>query len=289
MTKPPASADGLDITRPDELTQAEIDAFRAYYAASKGQSLAGLEFWLEFRPDVLKRYRLGVRETGTVAGRDHPMMRGCAWLQYYTVARYEEGIGYQIHNLRSAGASKAVILDTLAVAFLHSGPPGIEAVARSSQETLRTYEDPPAGHGWPDGWSVEPGAFDSGMDFSDTEATASDLKSLEDWYRRALGEVPGSVAFLAAHQPRFLKAYRNRFEHALRGGLPKQMMAYLLLNLHVVQRNPDGIREAALLGRWMGMTKGQLLDAALWGFYFGGMEAFGLVEEAAGDVFRSLA
>src|SRR5205807_9084442 len=41
MAKLPSSADGLDVTRPEDITQAEIDPFRAYYAASKGRSLPG--------------------------------------------------------------------------------------------------------------------------------------------------------------------------------------------------------------------------------------------------------
>lgn len=288
MAKPPPGADGLDIDRPDELTPTEVDAFRAYYAESKGQSLAGLEFWLEFRPDVLKRYRLGVRETGTETGKAHPLMRGLAWLQYYTVSGYEEGIRYQLHNVRSAGASRALVLDTLAVAFLHSGPRGIDYVARSSRPTLRDWVDPEPASLWPDGWGFDPKAFASGMDFSTPEASPGDLGHLERWYEVTLGEVPGHVRFLLRHRPGFAKAYRNRFEHAIRDALPAQMMAYLLLNLHVVHRFGPGIREAVLLGRALGMTKDQLLDAVLWGFYFGGVEAFSVVDDFAGDVLAEL-
>ena len=289
MAKPPPAADGLIIDKPDELTAEEVETFRAYYAQSKGQSLAGHEFWLELRPDVLKRYRLGVRETGTDAGRAHPLMRGLAWLQYYTVSAYEEGIRYQLHNVRSAGASKGMVLDTLAVAYLHSGPRGIDYVARSSLDTLRNWEDPEPAGTWPEAWGFNPDAFRSGADFSVPEASAADLAAIEGWYEKTLGEVPGYVRFLARNRPNFLKAYRGRFEHAIRDALPAQMMAYLLLNLHVVNRFGDGIREAALLGRALGMASDELLDAVLWGFYFGGVEAFSLVEDVAGDILGPVA
>jgi hypothetical protein len=288
VTKPPPSADGLLIDRPDELTPEEVEAFRAYYAQSKGQSLAGLEFWLELRPDVLKRYRLGVRETGTETGRAHPLMRGLAWLQYYTVSAYEEGIRYQLHNVASAGATRGMVLDTLAVAFLHSGPRGIDFVARSSMDVIRDWKDADPPGRWPEGWRFDPTALSSGADFSVAEASGADLAAIEGWYASTLGEVPGYVRFLARHRPNFLKAYRNRFEHAIRDALPVQMMAYLLLNLHVVHRFGDGIREAALLGRTLGMTNDALVDAVLWGFYFGGVEAFSLVEDVAGDILGPL-
>src|SRR5205807_700854 len=142
----------------------------------------------------LKRYRLGVHETGTATGRAHPLMRGMAWLHYYVVSRYEEGIAYQLSNVRSAGATKQMILDALAIAFLHSGPPGMGCVATSSTDFLLSYDDPEErADRWPTHWSVDDAAFDSGMDFTDHEASDEDLERLHAWYAKTLGEVPGYV------------------------------------------------------------------------------------------------
>ena len=56
-----AEDDGLDISNPDVTTPEEVARFRAFYARVKGGSLPAHEFWLEFRPDVLKRQRARVR------------------------------------------------------------------------------------------------------------------------------------------------------------------------------------------------------------------------------------
>ena len=52
-----AYQDGLDVSRPDEMTAAEIEAYRREYTGSNKGLLDSFEFWLEFRPDVLKRHK----------------------------------------------------------------------------------------------------------------------------------------------------------------------------------------------------------------------------------------
>ena len=48
---------GLDVSRPDEMTAEEIEAYRSEYTGSNKGLLDSFEFWLEFRPDVLKRHK----------------------------------------------------------------------------------------------------------------------------------------------------------------------------------------------------------------------------------------
>jgi hypothetical protein len=94
------------------------------------------------------------------------------------------------------------------------------------------------------------------------------------------------VRFLAQHRPGLLKAYRDRYEHAIRDSLPKQMLPWLMLNYNVVRGFHEGIRENVLLGRALGMTKEQLLDAICFGVLHAGANALGIAEEAAGDLLR---
>jgi hypothetical protein len=279
-------ADGLLVAIPDVTTAEEIAAFRAYYARTKGQVLPGFEFLLEHRPDVLKRYRAGVRVTTSAEWRGYPLQMVLQHLHQYVISAYGDGIAYQVHVARNAGASKAMVLDVVAVAFLHSGPRGLNFAATAAGDSIRDYADPAPGK-WPDAWSVDADAFCSGMNFNEAAASAEDLRKLEDWYMRTIGELPPYVSFLSQHSPDLLKAYRNRYEHCLRA-LPKQMMPYLLLNYNVSRGFADGIRENVLLGKAFGMTKKQLTDPIVWSLYYGGVESYDLAHRAAGDVLDSM-
>ena len=80
-----------------------------------------------------------------------------------------------------------------------------------------------------------------------------------------------------------LKAYRNRYEHAIRDALPKQMLPFALLHWSTIHGWKEGIRENVLLGRRLGMTRGQLTDAMFWSLY-SGPEALSLADEAVGEL-----
>lgn len=89
---------------------------------------------------------------------------------------------------------------------------------------------------------------------------------------------------MAERQPSLLKAFRDRMEHAIRDALPKQMLPYMWLQYHVARANADGIREAALLGRAMGMTDAQIVEAIGWGMSYGGPSAVTLAARATRDI-----
>ncbi len=282
-----ALQDGLDVSRPDVTTDEEIAAYRAEYERTNKGLLDSFEFWLEFRPDVLKRHKARTRHFRSAAEPDRPLVGILAAIHQYAVAAFPEGIAYEIRLAQTLGATRAAILDTLSVAFIHSGHPGMYATARSAP-FLRTYVDPAPGRGFPDGWAHDPRAFESGIDFSTREATAQDMEALLAWYRTTLGEIPPYAAFLAAHRPGLLKAYRDRYEHAIRDALPAQMLPYLLLGYNAVRGFDDGIRENVLLGRALGMTREQLLDAVCQGVLHAGVEALSVVNRAAGDLLEEM-
>jgi hypothetical protein len=281
--------DGLDVTNPDVTTQEEIDAYRAEYLGTNKGLLDSFEFWLEFRPDVLKRHKARTRHFRTTAEPDRPLVQILAAIHEYTIGAFPEGVAYEIRLARSLGATKTDILDTLSVAWIHAGHRGMYAAAAYADH-LRAFEDPepPDAPRFPDGWEFDPAALDSGMDFTTRDATPEDIAALEDWYRRTLGEIPRHVTFLAAHRPGLLKAYRDRYEHAIRDSLPKQMLPYLLLSHDVVRGFRGGIRENVLLGRALGMTREQLLDAICFAVLNAGINALDVVEDAAGDVLARL-
>lgn len=283
-----AEHDGLDISNPDVTTPEEIAQFRRYYEETKKERMPAHEFWIEFRPDVLKRQRGRVRQNAVAGEVSRPLPYILGYVHLYTILGFEDGIRYEIYLSQSAGATRAEVLDTLALAYLHSGPLGIRYVASGSAEILRTYKDPPPSDRYPKGWAFDKKAFDSGMDWSRPDATPEDMDLLRAWYVKNLGEVPRHVTFMAEHQPSLLKAYRNRFEHAVRDALPKQMVPYMLLQYNVARSHADGIREAALLGRGFGMTKAQLVEAIGWGMSYGGPNAVDVAARAVGGILEGM-
>ena len=280
--------DGLDVTRPDETTPEEIEAYRAQYTGSNKGLLDSFEFWLEFRPDVLKRHKARTRHYSSALEPAHPLVELLGAIHQYTVMAFREGVAYEIRLAQTNGALRTDILDTLSLAFIHSGHRGMYAAAAYG-DYLRSYQDPPGDPTrFPEGWSFDPHAFDSGIDYSSREATAEDMDRVQEWYVRTIGEVPRYVRFLARHRPGLLKAYRDRYEHAIRDSLPCQMLPWLMLNYNVVRGFHEGIRENVLLGRALGMTREQLLDAICFGVLHAGANALGIAEEAAGELLAGI-
>src|SRR3546814_19070756 len=78
---------GLDLSKPTEISQEEIDGFRGHYATQFGLPLDGLDWWLDENPEVLKRYRLycsltlrvetAVMGCGTLRSDESRVGKGC--------------------------------------------------------------------------------------------------------------------------------------------------------------------------------------------------------------------
>jgi len=126
------------------------------------------------------------------------------------------------------------------------------------------------------------------MDFSRAEVTSTDVANLFDWYDRTIGEVPAYVRTMADLRPAFLKAYRNRYENLLRGGLPCQMLPYLQLHYNIARGHEGGIRENVLLCKALGVSREQVIDGITWSTVYAGIEAVEKVDRAAGDVIRGM-
>jgi hypothetical protein len=271
------TADGLDLARPDEITDAELGAFRAYYEQTKKAQNASYDFWLEFRPSVVKRHKA---RTATYYLGPPSALSALTALHQYVCSAFADGIEYEIELAASMGASRGDVLDVLSIAFIHSGHPGMYALSAHT-ELLRRPWPPSDRRPFPEGWNGDRELLVSGMDFTELAATPEDCAALIAWYERTIGEVPRWVTFLARRRPDLLKTYRNRYEHAIAESLPVQMLPYLLLNYSVSHASADGIRENLLLGRALGLTRAQALDAICSAVLHAGAEAFALVDELA--------
>lgn len=276
---------GLDLSRPDVWTPEEQEAFTRRYMAVKERTMPGHDLWIELRPDVLKRYRHYAVVMDDPVERQFPKIGILCFLHHYAIVGFAEGVSYQIVNARNAGgATKAAILSTLAVAFLQSGPLGTAAVAAGAGDQLRSFAEPEEPTGWPDGWDADPAWFQTGMDFTEVDLTPEDLRLLQAWYQRTIGEVPRHVGLLARHRPRALKAYRHRFEFAIRNGLPKQMLPLLNLQFEVSISRGEGIREALLFARTMGIEKVFVMGAMARGAMYGGPHSLDIADAHGGDI-----
>jgi hypothetical protein len=271
---------GLELLNVDSVTPEELEQFRAFYSETKNSQNKSYEFWLEFRPEVVKRHK-----ARTVQWHTGPksLCSPLAPLHVYVIQAFPDGIEYEMVLAQTMGAKKSDLLDLVSVAFIHSGHPGMYMVANTVTDFLRTYEER-EGPGFPAGWEFDPNAFDSGMDYSSLEASREDLDKLFGWYEGTIGTVPGHVQMLAAYRPDLLKAYRNRYEHAIKESLPKQMLPYVHIHWNVIRGFEAGIRENVLLGRALGMTKLQLLDAIFSAVLHSGASSLDIAYEAVGDL-----
>lgn len=275
---------GLDTSNPDDLDPEELEAYLAGNLETFGHPHRGLEFWLDGRADVLKRYRAQADRIPPLSGGLRGLQR-IGFLAIYTHHGYSTGIRYMIRGMQRAGFSRSDVLEVIAVVFLDSitAPVGMERIAIA----LDDYEwiEPSGSIGFPEHWRVDREALSSGIDFA-TPATPADTEAIEQWYRRVVGEVPSWVVFIGRERPEVLKAHRNRLEHALRS-LPVQVLPLAMLMSNVERSLGPGIRESVLLARGLGLTRAETVEAILHGALKGGAQTLDAVEAAAGDVLLS--
>jgi len=272
---------GLDLSRPDEISEDEKESFKKIFAAITGRQHLGLNFWLDTRPDILKRYRIWADKINTRGDLRAYNPNGYGFVYLYGITGYTAGAKYIVTAEQSLGLSREQVLEGIATAFLWLGPRGMETVAVG----LSDYEwkNPEFQPRMPANWAPDPKGFTSGLDFETPDLSDAELLRLKEWYLRVEGEIPRYVEFLDANGRRLLKAYRHRFETALTV-LPKQVMPYVMIDVNVMRGHREGIREGVLLARGFGMTKEQVAEAIAWGMFYGGVSAGSIVDEAAGDV-----
>jgi hypothetical protein len=281
---------GLDLDNVEETTRDEIKAFRGEMLESRrGKFMhpqSAYSVLLEHRPDMLKLQLRQMHAAFEIPGEGpFPMLPCMVMLNWYTCHRYGEGIIHEIRAMQRYGATREQVTETLALAYMHSGPAGMRYLYHEGYDYLASYQDPDHEAQWPAGWGPDADALKSGMDFSTSELTEADRDALFGWYESTIGEVPRSVQLLARHNPTFLKAWRHKLEGTLRGALPKQALPYTLIHYNVNRGFAGGTREAVLLGRAWGMTRAQVVAAVSFATaYVGGMDAMYLVDDAIGDL-----
>jgi hypothetical protein len=272
---------GLDLSNIATATEGEKQDFRKFYDRMLGRGHPGLEFYLNNLPDAMKRYR-AFADSATPRNLDTDRrVGGFGFMTYYALTGYVEGVRYLAYIQQQLGLTRSQIMEGLAIAFLHAGPRGSETIAKALEEF--PWIEPTVKAEFPNGWAADPEAFRSGLDFTQKDLLPAELKRLEAWYERTLGEVPAYVRFAAQHNPVLLKAYRHRFETCVRE-LPKQVVPATLLHYNVSRAHGPGIRENILLARGFGMTKADTLRAILSPIINAGMETLTLVDEVAGPI-----
>ena len=282
----PSIDDGLNIDDLEHTSQEEVDLYLTRMWRNRGTlyEVSANSVWLDTRPDFAKLHRWGAAQFG----RPHPsniLMLSLLNLHSYIHLGWEVGILNEFRVLQRLGVTKAQLMEVVMAAQLSAGIRGLQCVYNAVGLLLPDWRDHPVQAPFPAEWAPDPAAFRSGLDLSTRELTAGDVQNLNDWYMRTLGEVPRSVTFAAKHHPRFLKAFRAKWEAAFRGALPKQMMPCLMLRHATMNGQLDGLREAALLARAWGVSREWVVRVITGtSFDFTGLEALNVVDEAIGDM-----
>jgi hypothetical protein len=272
---------GLNLNSPDMTTAEEWEDFTRQFFGHWPQGFTTNVLFASTRPDAVKRYRRFMAARAELPGTS---ARVLAALHYYAATGFSAGVLYNIESAATSGHSRAEVTDTLVIAYLHAGAKNLHYVAEEARDLLHRYPEPAKAYQWPENWDVDPDAFHAGLDFSKRDLTSSEIKRLENWYLKYLGEVPGHFLLLQRYAPRVLKEQRNRFEHAIRGGLPKQCLPLFQLDLNIDRGFEDGIRENLLLARGFGVTREQVVPHIAGALIWAGEAGVSMVHRVAGEI-----
>ena len=170
-------------------------------------------------------------------------------------------------------------MEVVMAAQLSAGIRGLQCVYNAVGLLLPDWQDHPVRRRFPlSGLRFQPRFGRTGP--STRELTADDVQSLNDWYMRTLGEVPRSVTSRRGH-PRFLKAPasgRPRFAGAAQADDAVS---------HAAPRDDERparrpARGSLLAGAW-GVSREWVVRVITGtSFYFTGLEALNVVDEAIG-------
>lgn len=241
-----------------EMAPAEWDRIAANYRELLGETGYGhfefVPFMAQLQPEALMRYRLWVdvvtNGVGFANGLPNPPYISLIIGHFYTVLRYPAGIYGDLAVARTGGATKTEVADIIKLAWLHSGPFGVNTVAQVARDFFADWTSDAGSSGmtWPANWIVQPDAFECGVDFESpagsNDLPAGEISKIEEWHERVEGEVPAHVRFLAKEFPLALRAYRARVETSTRGTLPPQMIALCRLHLAASWGQSDAGRRA---------------------------------------------
>ncbi|HEY3751402.1 MAG TPA: hypothetical protein VGL80_19630 [Pseudonocardiaceae bacterium] len=280
---------GLDLTRPDLVTDDEIAAFRAAYGATHGKALDAYELWLTFNPSVVKRHRLQAYWTTDPDEPAYPAKSILGYLYLYTILGYGEGIRYEASHAHDLGLPAVAVLQVLELAFIRSGPRGMDAAWQSARTQIA---DSAANSGdvsslFPPGWTADPDRFDCGCVPLEPDLSAAEETGIRRWYTDLCGEVPSGVTLLMATRPGLLKAYHLRLHAAMRGPLPVQLWAFMEVQAAAGTSNAPALRRAIAVARGLGLTRADVVEAVGWGMQYSGPEVFDVAADVIDRVFSA--
>jgi alkylhydroperoxidase/carboxymuconolactone decarboxylase family protein YurZ len=241
-------------------------------------------FGVEHDPVGFKALKRHVESLGRTALPVGPMV--LLWVHTYAALGNGKGTLYEIVAARALGASRAQVLETIHLAALVAGPLGMNPLGEIAHEYLLEWaeEESEPGLEWPVGWAPDVDRFRSGIDLSADGLTHEELELLRGWNRLLYGEVPPSLEYAARAHPDAYKTQQARFEKAVKGALPAQLIPLLSLHHAAIRQTPIPIRRSLQLARSLGVAREHVDSTLFWAAVYGGDAVFEAALEAAGDV-----
>jgi hypothetical protein len=243
----------------DNITPEEIAEFRASQQKEDGASQSGFDYLLDNHPGSIKRHKFFSTQIQPPY-RDQRYQAGVfGWTGYYGYLDFDEGVRYCVEPCLRSGFTREQVMEGIGVAFMLGGTRAIACIGRA----LRDYHWPGKADqtvAWPEGWTSDPAAFASGLDFSTRDALPGEVEKVIDWYEQTIGFVPSWVGHWAKFNPNALKGWRCKYEGAL-NLLPKQVMPLSALSAAVLFEWPEMLRENVLLARAWGADLTDVLAA----------------------------
>ena len=189
---------------------------------------------------------------------DGPLPIGVAVLLYihaYAVLGNGKGTLYEIIAARALGVTRAQTSVETLRARGAAGRPSLRQ--RRGRVRRRLPRRVAGGRGHGRGLARGLGAryrsrLRSGIDLGSDALEPGELELIRGWYERTAGRVPAHVELLADTAPAALKTQRARFETAVRGALPAQLVPLLAVHLSAIRLWPTPLRRSLLLARSLG-------------------------------------
>jgi hypothetical protein len=281
LTIPRVDNRGLNFNDLERITPEEIAAFRESYRTEDGAPQSGFDFLIEHNPAALKTYRYFATQVQPPYRDPRFQAPVFGAIGHYALLDFDEGVRYCIVPVLRAGLTREQVEEGLALSFMVGGTRALVTIGRA----LKDFRWPERAEGaldWPEGWTPDPAAFDSGLDFSTQEVLPGEVNGVIAWYERTIGWVPTWVRYYGRFNARALKGWRYRYEKAL-VTLPKQVQPLSLLFAAVQLEQREAIRENVALARAFGATLDDVVQAiGVTAVY--GTSKITVTYDAAGDI-----
>ncbi|HVW44889.1 MAG TPA: hypothetical protein VHC18_26420 [Amycolatopsis sp.] len=258
---------GLDLADLDRMDAAEAKKLLDWYESEHGDGQGDLTpfvpFFIEHRPAALKLYRQFAKTLYDESGLPQ-LVIPLNFLYYYMTRGNERGVLYEVVAARKWGATKREVMETLEIAFVHSGPMGGNA-ASVAGDYLRLWQDGEprqVADPWPAHWVRNPVPV----------------------HGPQLGESVNRL--FGAHLPGVRDAFEARVTHATTDTeLPPGIVALYLLHSAVAAGRGEDAMAAAREALAAGLTKKEIVAAV----GFAGLYATGTqLEEVSRHILEAL-